>query len=952
MIYVLDLLDRALGTMSEAFSYDAAVITIIAPFNQAGSGGTSATLGGLNFRQEDFTPSARVGTEVARTAMWTSSTAVVVGGGFRGVADHSGALDVLSLTISGIVTTASKVFSFDAAVVSCLPIPNAAITGELQFSVYGANFGEFDASASIGVETFGLGGRSMCASSAWATSTAISCSLPLVFGVGGSGKRLFLTTSGIAHTTNRWFSFDASVLTSFSPYNLPRYPANFVILSGTNFGSTNPSASARLVGTNCATASWSTSTSLRCRNSGIMSVRAKASVTISLLVGTAIDGFTCDAPVITVVVQSNAANTGGAMLTLCGMNFGGVPDISMSIRLGSQSCRTATWTSASSALCRQDRASGAQVASLALSLSQIVGTAYLALTFDSAVVTFVHPPNTPNSAVLLTYAGLNFGSGIFSSSSRIGTDSCISSSWVSGTSLQCASLFRCQYFTCQYFSSAGHSLPVFVTIGQLTSTSDQQFTYDSPVASFFLPHNAQLSQGGSLTVFGTNFGGGSQSPTVTLADARCGTYSWMTTTLVLCGLSATSPSTYIDVADWFTVTVAELVGTSRDSFTYDAPCASFWNSLNEPTSSQARLLLSGLNFGGLDYTPTIYLGGGCTSVSWTAATTLVCAWSVVPSGKAEAWLPSFTTIASIAGTSSLQLSFDAPVISAMVPQNAPVAWGALCRDFSRFSLLATVAGTNFATANMTASTRLGTTECLTSTWTTATSLACTPRAGLGVNRPIVVTVARLLGTSFGITYDAPTISLARPSNSASSGGSRVWMDGWNYGLVDATPTAQRGEMTCATASWTTASSIGCRTLAASSERQNIRLRVSIATLVGTHPDFLSFDGPCVTYMLAQNLPDTGNTLISLQGLSFGSSNETISAAIEMHACSSASWTSHTLVICTSAAGGSAADATVVVGLGSVAGTLQYMLTFDAPVVSRYVHVTTSIELHVACRLLV
>jgi hypothetical protein len=343
-------------------------------------------------------------------------------------------------------------------------------------------------------------------------------------------------------------------------------------------------------------------------------------------------------------------------------------------------------------------------------------------------------------------SGLSFGtSSPTATASLAAADVCSSTAWTSATAVACAPQ-----------AHVGTAVRTAVSVSAIVGSLTRQFSFDSAVVSD-MQRNSPHSGHASLTVSGLNFGVADQTITAALKQGVpddlgvCFTSSWSSATTVACRSNPLS-----DVFSQGSVTVASVSGTGRPIFSFDSATASSVE-LNMPLSGQTRATVSGLNFGVGEHTATAGLGmggagavGSCSTSSWTSATSAVCHTVGISDNFGFVQL----TVGSVAGTGRAVYSFDGAVVSEARP-NAP---------FSGCASL-TVSGLNFGVGEHTATAGLGDVGvCFSSSWTSATTLACLSNESSDILMGASVTVAAVSGTgtpifSFdGVLCPQPAIS--------------------------------------------------------------------------------------------------------------------------------------------------------------------------------------------------
>jgi hypothetical protein len=158
-----------------------------------------------------------------------------------------------------------------------------------------------------------------------------------------------------------------------------------------------------------------------------------------------------------------------------------------------------------------------------------------------------------------------------------------------------------------------------------------------------------------------------------------------------------------------------------------------------------------------------------------------------------------------AGTGHALFTYDSPVITRVARSNAPTSG----------SGVVTMHGLNFGVSDKTSTISLAVTACLTSVWTTDTSVMCTTAFGTGKSREIAVTVAAHVGTQhIAFSYDSAAITYVAGRIGPTTGGTNavsvpVTITGMNFGVPDATPTVAIGNTACHTSSWTSITALMC-----------------------------------------------------------------------------------------------------------------------------------------------
>jgi hypothetical protein len=333
----------------------------------------------------------------------------------------------------------------------------------------------------------------------------------------------------------------------------------------------------------------------------------------------------------------------------------------------------------------------------------------------------------------VTISGLSFGTSSPTATASLATaDVCGSTAWTSATTVACAPR-----------AYSGSTVRTMVSVSAMVGTLTGRFSFDNAVASD-VQSNSPHSGHASLTVSGLNFGVADQTITAGLEQGVqgdlevCFTSAWSSATTVACRSNPLG-----DIFGQVSVTVASVSGTGRPIFSFDSATASSVE-LNMPLSGCALVTVSGLNFGVGEHTVTAGLEmggagnvGSCSTSSWTSATSAACRTVGISDKFGHVQL----TVSSVAGTGQPVYSFDGAVVSE-ARLNTP---------FSGYASV-TVSGLDFgvgehtATAGLQGAGRGDIGVCFSSSWTSATTLACLSHESGVILMGASVTVAVITGT--------------------------------------------------------------------------------------------------------------------------------------------------------------------------------------------------------------
>jgi hypothetical protein len=226
--------------------------------------------------------------------------------------------------------------------------------------------------------------------------------------------------------------------------------------------------------------------------------------------------FSFDAPALTAVSPYNFQGSGGALLSMFGVNFANYNNASPSASVGTTGCATTSWQSVTSLSCASPNNAFAG-ALLTLTVAAAGSTRLGLFTFNAPVVTLGLLFNSPQSGgSYVTIGGTNFWSQDTTPSFQLGTTVCGTSAWSTLTSV-----------TCQGQSGDSAANSVALTVSRSIGTLVSVFSFDAPVLTLVLNANGPSTGGFSVTLNGMNFGVYSNSPTVYMEKTPCLTASWV-----------------------------------------------------------------------------------------------------------------------------------------------------------------------------------------------------------------------------------------------------------------------------------------------------------------------------------------------------------------------------------------------------------------------------------------
>jgi hypothetical protein len=921
------------GSTLPSFTYDSAVVTFVNRMNGVVSGGTSITVSGVNFGASDPTVTVSTGQlgKTCTTTSWTTGTSLVcaVARVPQSVAEADSALSVTAV-IESLVGTSFRAFTYDAPTVTRVVPANMPTTSGAVITVLGHNYGSAD---SVGNPSLSVSiGATPCATTVWAVETAVLC---LSAAGTGPGLNAGVTFKGLTGQGLTFFTYDSPVITD-ATLNGPTSAGNTLTVRGFNMGAADTTLSLSLIPTLCSTTSWTSTTQVTCASAATAldangRLAFDYSLQVSTTVGSLLDQFTFDGPIITNIRQPNAPPSSGATITVLGMNFV-QPAGNPAVTIGTSACSATTFVTATSLTCVPSVGSG-QLLTATTTLQQVVGTMLLAYSYDAPVITQVARFNAPTSSgTSITFSGMNFGQIDLTVSVIIGRTLCATSFWSSSSSVNCV--------TPDGKGAATEVAVIASTRRSQGGAAAAFFSFDAPIVTRYLLPNAPTRGGSTVSIMGTNFGpmvnlvasSGDPQPVAQIGDTSCSTTVWITGSLVICQSSAG-----VGASRTVTVTVERVVGSGTGVFSYDSPKITGVSAVNSAASGGAIVTLAGTNFGAQPGATgaVIELGLPCSTTSWRSDSSVLC---TAPAGVGFG--ASFAlAVQNVVGTVLKVFSFDAPVVTASSP-NGPATGGAFVTVFGAnfgASLTQSRTGQQGDQAVVVRTGQVGQSACSTVGWVSDTAVACQTVAGNGRNHKLFVAVASAIGTSREVfTFDSPTLTFVLKPNAPTSSGASISIFGSNFASLDSSPTIRVGKTICLTSSWISDSALLCRSPAGTGLDNPVA--VTIRELVGSQNTIFTFNAPTVTFAFRFNAATSGGTVVTLNGHNFGYADVSGTASVGSTVCKKTQWVSTTAITCQTGAGIGQKDVSILIdgiaGKWYTSNGVVAKFSFDSPIITQ------------------
>ena len=333
--------------MTQAWSGDVGMMSVVDGYNRAGTGSASVTVHGAGMGLVTYTGRAREGQTGCEATEWESETSV------RCLESHGGRGSLrMLLTSGGSACSFSNGLTLDSPSVCVLSVTNGPGTGKSSIVVFGASFNVDSHSAHSRV------GFSSSESSLWLSETSVQCRSAA--GSNHPGVMLgAVVTAGVrVGSMSRAFTFN-SPISSFYPANQPlrvRSGIPSLTIYGSDFGTSDSSAAGRVGHSSTQASFWISDSVLFCMVSAGMLSSMPASVTVSGAVDSATMVLSYDIPQVKLAIRS--VQSSGTVLHAVGTNLGFV-QASHASRLSQTACESTEWASDTLLLCKTSNSNDA-----------------------------------------------------------------------------------------------------------------------------------------------------------------------------------------------------------------------------------------------------------------------------------------------------------------------------------------------------------------------------------------------------------------------------------------------------------------------------------------------------------------------------------------------------------------------------------------------------------------
>jgi hypothetical protein len=941
------------GTQTSAFTFYRPETAKAVSSNFASTGSTSITLIGSGFATESYTVMVMLGSTPGEASRWVSDTSL------RCLSHGS-----LGGTMRVIVTTGEQagsttgVFSSDSPQLLGLNQTvyviqqNRAQTGSASLTLYGLGFGHHCLSAIARV------GLTAAEATQWASATSLHGMLAR----GASGtSRLVLTMGQSLGSISEYYSIDSLLISIRIRSNSASTGSTSVTVLGAGFGAgSGYSQNVRPGGSDCEGTRWESETSIQ----ALAPLGAQGTRRVTVSVGSSAaslsTAFSVDTTTLSSAQKRNTVGSGSTSITIHGAGFGHMT-LTSHMRVGQTSCEVTEWISDSTVSAFSARVEG-KTRRVMVTAGERVSSASAVFSADIATVSTISGYNrgvTGSVSVTLFGAGLVGGVG-FTSAGKTGQTACESTEWHSSTDLRC-----------MISAGARGSRSAILTSGMIAGSSSRMYSFDSSDVSTFMQTNRASTGSTSVTVYGQFLLVDKLSAAMRLGLTALETTEWTSSSSLSCRVAVSSSRSMLAV-----MTAGEHSKSITEVFTFDVPVASALARTNLASTGATLVTIYGASLGRVAFTASGQQGEtNCEGTEWESATSVRC---MVAAGTAATRRISVTA-GSSAASGSVALSYDVPVyLAQLVDDIGNRTTGNLSLvmcDFptrirtdnttddcfvrlsnapGNFAGSVRLRGKNIGMSDLTSIARVGVSACETSEWESDSALTCKIAPAPKGTRHVIVTAEGRMGSSSGaISFDMPTISgsyqlsaaerdarlLANDTSVLNSssfanrhmrGGLEIMQIGYSFTAAIYSHRVRTSFSACEASIWLSDSGLTCRV--SSGQASTRRAAITAGTNAGSATEIMTYDRVVISSPRTRNIPSTGSTVITVEGLGFSLLTYTENARISHSSCEASLWSSATSMLCRSSRGVHSTRR-VIVTAGSAPGSGSQMVSYSQLVLS-------------------
>ena len=362
--------EQTRGSLSQGWSWDSPVLSLMRQINRPGSGSASITVHGVGIGVTSLTAIARVGRTTCQISAWESDTSVRCN---VGSSVHGSRRTVLTVTRrAGSFTHA---WSVETGSISSIIQRNRASTGATRLTLLGSALGNAAYTSAL------RSSESACEATEWASQTTLLCMLGHARGRGS--RRVVMTTGERSGSSSAAWTADVGGLSSVKRGNHP--PKGVTeMLDISNLGSSQLTVRVRQSASAAEHTVWLSSSSISGKCAAGVGRTRSPILTAGVSVASLSQSLSYDSPKISKlyfnvsILDSNSTNSSNSRLTtitLIGHGFGH-GDYTPRFSLGESAVEASDWISGSSIACKfVEQSISATRVSAVTSGSQVLATA-------------------------------------------------------------------------------------------------------------------------------------------------------------------------------------------------------------------------------------------------------------------------------------------------------------------------------------------------------------------------------------------------------------------------------------------------------------------------------------------------------------------------------------------------------------------------------------------------
>eukprot|EP00026_Physarum_polycephalum_P000048 Phypoly_transcript_00048.p1 GENE.Phypoly_transcript_00048~~Phypoly_transcript_00048.p1 ORF type:complete len:2722 (+),score=260.03 Phypoly_transcript_00048:277-8166(+) len=472
--------------------------------------------------------------------------------------------------------------------------------------------------------------------------------------------------------------------------------------------------------------------------------------------------FDYPAPNITSFHPTKGSPNGGTVITIIGTNFvpEGINANDSNVYIGNNSCTSINWVNYTTVICEVPAGYGTNV-----SIIVKVGNQFSAPVFDFSylgpIISSIVNNTLSTRGGEVTIYGDNFGNGTIAPIVHFnGSD--IPTTWLNGTMIRVT-----------IPPGTGQNKTISVTVASQTSPNVTFFSYKAPTIDSIEPRNSNTTGHVDVIIRGSNYGPGTPPPQIFFDAQEIPLKTWVDHDELI----FTVPE-----GEGANITIQVFVdgqaSNNNTQFSYNAPIIDDVQPREYPTAGGVTLSIIGINFG--DGSPPPSVQFNYVDVESDRKSHMLIEITL-PKGIGRA-IPINVTVDKETSAQNKLFSYSRPTISS----------GEISTDTDGGVI--TIAGSSFVpegvdagdNSNITVDGKL----CISPVWTSDTSIQCTVGAGIGKNKPVVVTVGGQASDPYNIfSYNDPTVTSVNPNHYGTQGGARITISGTNFGTGTPLPKA-------------------------------------------------------------------------------------------------------------------------------------------------------------------